>query len=62
MSTRIAGLALMAGTFDSGAALPTGLVKEALPIEGTMFEYILTALDGSPHDTKTLAATKELHS
>ncbi len=25
-----------------------------------MFEHILTALDGSPHDTKTLAATKEL--
>lgn len=25
-----------------------------------MFEYILTALDGSPHDTRTLAATKEL--
>jgi len=25
-----------------------------------MFEHILTALDGSPHDVKTLAATKEL--
>ena len=25
-----------------------------------MFEHILTALDGSPHDTRTLAATKEL--
>jgi len=25
-----------------------------------MFEHILTALDGSSHDTKTLAATKEL--
>ena len=25
-----------------------------------MFEHILTALDGSQHDTKTLAATKEL--
>ena len=25
-----------------------------------MFEHILTAIDGSPHDTKTLAAAKEL--
>jgi len=25
-----------------------------------MFEHILSALDGSQHDTKTLAATKEL--
>jgi nucleotide-binding universal stress UspA family protein len=25
-----------------------------------MFEHILTALDGSPHDTRTLAATEEL--
>jgi len=25
-----------------------------------MFEHILAALDGSPHDTKTLAASKEL--
>lgn len=25
-----------------------------------MFEHILTALDGSPHDSKTLAASKEL--
>jgi nucleotide-binding universal stress UspA family protein len=25
-----------------------------------MFDHILTALDGSPHDAKTLAATKEL--
>jgi len=29
-------------------------------LEITMFEHILTALDGSQHDTKTLAATKEL--